>query len=337
MDLTSEEIEHYLDQISSASKIVDVDDKVILFKYPNISNKMESRHIYELEYKTSIDEGLLSTNDMKDLIKERHLVTDEERRELSSLRSKLDAQKMLLVKTTKVRARQDRVKEVIHDIEKKIRDIEYKERSKFSMTADTKAEESKILYLCWSNCYDFLTKDLYWNLYDGFLNEMDYLFRQKVTSEFILFYGGISTKYIRTIARSNLWRIKYITSMKTSEPLFGRPTSTYTNDMLNIAYWSHYYQNIYEMLPEDQPSEIIIEDDEALDAYMKDYYNERTKDSAARKHKNKNLGKLSAFDKEEVIVTKTANELYDDIEFDVPREARSIKDKPMIKKRTRRR
>jgi len=336
VDLTSEEIENYLDQISSASKVVDVDDKVLLFKYPSVDNKMESRRIYQLEYNKSLDEGLLSTSGMKDLIKERHLITDEEKHELSSLRSKLDAQKVLLAKTTRVRARQDRVKDIIHDIEKKIRDIEYKEKSKFSMTAETKAEEAKILYLCWSNSYNFFTKNLYWNLYNEFLNETDYLFRQKVTSEFILFYGGISTEYIRTIARSNLWRIKYVTSMKTSEHLFGIPTSKYTNDMLNLAYWSHYYQNIYEMLEEDRPPEDIIEDDEALDSYMKDYYDERTRDVAARKSKNKHSGKLSAFDKEEVIVTKIASELYDDIEFDTPKEANAVKDKPMIKKKTRR-
>jgi hypothetical protein len=335
MNLTSEEIEDYLDQIASASKIVDVDDKVLLFKYPNLDNKMESRRVHRLEYKKSINEGLLSTDDMRGLIKERHLITDEERHELSSLKSKLDAQKVLLAKTTRVRAKQDRVKDIIHDIEKKIRDIEYKERSKFSMTAETKAEEAKILYLCWSNCYSFPTKNLYWDLYDEFLNETDYLFRQKVTSEFILFYGGIPTKYIRAIARSNLWRIKYVTSIKTSEFLFGRPTSEYSSDMLNLAYWSHYYQNIYEMLSEDQPSEDIIEDNEALDAYMKDYYDERTRDTAARKSKNKHSGKLSAFDQEEVIVTKS-NELYDDIEFDTPREAASIKDKPMIRKKARR-
>ena len=336
MDLTIEEIESYLEQITTASKIVNVNDKVLLFKYPSPDNKMESRRIYELEYKKSMDEGLLSANDMRDLIKERHLITDKERYELSSLKSKLDAQKVLLAKTTKVRANQDRIKGIIHDIEKKIRDIESKEVSKFSMTAETKAEEAKILYLCWSNCYNFLTKNLYWSLYDEFLNEVDYLFRQKVVSEFILFYGGIPTKYIRAIARSNLWRIKYVTSIKTSEPLFGRPTSEYSNDMLNLAYWSHYYQSIFEMLAEDRPSEDIIEDDEVLDAYMKDYYDEHTRDTAARRDKNKHSGKLSAFDKEEVIVTKIANELYDDIEFDTPREATAIKDKPMIKKKTHR-
>jgi len=106
--------------------------------------------------------------------------------------------------------------------------------------------------------------------------------------------------------------------------------------MLNLAYWSHYYQNIYEMMPEDQPNEDIIEDDEALDAYLKDYYKERTQDVAARKSKrNMGTGKLSAFDNNEVIVTK-ANELYEDIEYDKPREAQAIKDRNLIKKKTRR-
>ena len=87
-------------------------------------------------------------------------------------------------------------------------------------------------------------------------------------------------------------------------------------------------------MPDDQPSEDIIEDDEALDAYLSDYYNERKKESIASRDQRK-FGKLSAFDKDEVIITK-ANELYEDIDYDKPREAQAIKDKDFIKKRTRR-
>jgi hypothetical protein len=204
------------------------------------------------------------------------------------------------------------------------------------MTAETKAEEAKLLYLCWSHCYNFDTDKLYWTEYEEFLNESELKFRERLISEFILFYSGIPTPQIRAIARNNLWRIRYVTSSKTSEPLFGVPTSEYTNDMLNLAYWSHYYQNIYEMMPEDQPNENIIEDDEALDAYLNSYYKERTQDVAARKSKRKmGTGKLSAFDSQEVIVTK-ANELYEDIEYDKPREAQAIKDRNLIKKKARR-
>lgn len=336
MDLTHEEVEKYLEQICSQVKIVDIEDKTVLFKYPSVYTMMKARRIYEREYKNSISEGLVSVDDMRKILKERKLITDEEEKKLSSLKSKLEAQKILLAKTTRVKANQERVKEIIHELESKIRVIEYKERSKLSMTAETKAEEAKLLYLCWSHCYNFDTDKLYWTEYKEFLNESELKFREKLISEFILFYSGIPTSQIRAIARNNLWRIRYVTSSKTSEPLFGVPTSEYTNDMLNLAYWSHYYQNIYEMMPEDQPNEDIIEDDEALDAYLSDYYKERTKDVVARKSKRKmGTGRLSAFDSKEVIVTK-ANELYEDIEYDKPREAQAIKDRNLIKKKARR-
>lgn len=332
MDLTHEEIEKYIEYITAGIKVVDVDNRAILFKHPTIKDFLKARYIYSHEYKKSIDEGLLSTEDMQKIIKERNLITDQERNELSSLRSKLEGQKVLLAKTLKVKARQDRIKEVIHDLESKIRKIESKERSKFSMTAETRAEESKILYLCWTSAYDFDTDELIWSEHDLFLNEHDLNFRQNVLSEFILFYSGIPTSIVRTIARNNLWRIRYVTSVKTSEPLFGVPTTHYTNDMLNLAYWSHYYQNIYEMLPEDQPPEEIIEDDEALDAYLADYYKERNQDAAARRSQKGRRGKLSAYNQQEVIVTR-ADEMYEDIEYDKPREAQMIKDRSLIKKK----
>ena len=297
---------------------------------------MKARRIYEREYKTSLDSGLISVEDMRKILKERKIISDGDERNLSSLKSKLEAQNILLSKTTKVKANQDRIKSIIHELKSKIRIIEYKERSKFSMTAETKAEESKLLYLCWSHCYNFDTDKLYWTEYKEFAAELDLKFRESLVSEFILFYSGIPTAHIRAIARNNLWRIRYVTSLKTSEPLFGVSTSEYSNDMLNLAYWSHYYQNIYEMMPEDQPNENIIEDDEALDAYLSDYYKERTQDVAARKSKRQmGRGKLSAFNSQEVIVTK-ANELYEDIEYDKPREAQAIKDRNLIRKRTRR-
>jgi len=335
MDLTYDELEKYLEQICTGFKIVDIDSKSIIFKQPGTFVRIKSRRVYESEYKKALEEGFISNEEMKKIIEDRHLITEEDRRKLSSLESQLEAQKILLGKTTKVRARQDRIKEVIKRLEDKIRIIKNKERSKFSMTADTKAEESKVLYLCWYCCYDLSTDELYWDTYESFLNESDFVFRQKTISEFILFYSGIPTSYIRKIARSNLWRIKYITSLKTSEPLFGVPASEYSNDMMNLAYWSHFYQNVYDMMPEDQPSEFIIDDDEALDAYLKDYYEDKNRESMARKSSKKH-GKLSAFDKQEVLVTRT-NELYEDIEFDKPKESSAIKDKPMIQKKARRR
>jgi len=334
MELSHEDAEKYIDLISSRVKIVDVGNKVFMFKGPRKLDLIKAKRIYDQEYSKAIKDGLLSIESMRKILSEREILSKEDRNKLSRLKSQLEAQKALLAKTTKVKANQDRIKDIIHKLVEEIGSLESKEHSKFSMTAETRSEESKILYLCWCCSFDFLTNKRHWNTYDDFSRESDLLFRQKALSEFILFHSGISTEIVRALARHNLWRIRYVTSMKTSEPLFGVPTSEYSNDMLNLAYWSHYYQNVYEMMPEDQPSEDIIEDDEALDAYLQDYYSERNKEAAARKDKNKrgHKSKLNAFDKEEVIVTRS-NELYEDINYDTPKESQLIKDRNLIKKK----
>ena len=162
--------------------------------------------------------------------------------------------------------------------------------------------------------------------------------RNSILLTFLQFRSGIETDAIRFIARHSLWRIRYVTSQKVSDELFGVLTSQYTNDMLNLAYWSNFYQNIYEMMPKDRPPDLIIEDDDALDAYMKSYYEERNREDASERHKHQTQsrrGQLSAFNKEEVIVTQSS-ELYEDIEYTKPREAQRIKDRVDIKKKTRR-
>jgi hypothetical protein len=68
---------------------------------------------------------------------------------------------------------------------------------------------------------------------------------------------------------------------------------------------------------------------------MKNYYEERNREDASRRSKRTSGGKLSAFDKEEVIVTQS-HEMYEDIEYSEPREARAIKEKTDIKKKARR-
>lgn len=336
MNLSYEEAEELIESITTGKKIVDISDKVVVFKHPSVEIKMKARRIYKSEYSNAIKEGMVTHAQMKELIEKRNLVTESDRKKIKDIKSKLDAQRILLAKTTRVKARQDRIKGVIEELEKQKSELESKERSKYSMTAETRAEETRILYMCWACTYNE-NEELYWPTQENFTNEKNFAFRQDVLSEFIKFYGGIPTTTVRALARSNIWRIKYVTSTKLNEELFGVPVSRYTSDMLNLVYWSHYYQNINEMMPEDQPPDDIIEDDAALDAFMEEYHKERTKDIADRKYRKGHKSKLSAFDKEEVLVTKIANELYDDIEFDEAREAAAVKDKPMVSKKSRRR
>ena len=333
MELTYEETERYINQICSGVNFVSIDNVQFLFKQPLLVDKVKAGFIYDVEYEKALSEGFVNHEQMKELIKTRNLFTDDDRNKVTKLKNELSAQRIVLSKTLKLRARQDTIKEIISNKEREIAVIEMKERSKYAMTAETKAEEAKVLYLCWASSYSFNTDDKYWDTFDYFLNESNYSLRQLVVNSFLMFFNGLSTEIVRAIARGSLWRIKYVTSMKTSDKLFGVATSDYSNDMSNLAYWSQYYNNIYEMMPDDRPSDDIIDDDEALDSFMNEYYKEKSRDSAASSGR-KRQGSLSSYDKEEVIVTRE-DPLYEHIDYDTPKEAQAIKDKAFIKKRTR--
>lgn len=334
MELTSEEVERYLAKIFTRQEWLYVNNELLLFKQPDNNIRMRADLIYDKSYQKAVDTGILPAEKWYEIIDERGIISDEEKEELERLNTQLYAQSVLLGKTTKVKARQDRVKGIIADLKSKIAVLEHKKVSKLAMSAESKAEEERALYLCW-NCVHKENGSKYWETFEELMVEKDITLRDKILIQYLKFKAGINSEIIRYIARHSLWRIRYVSSQKVSDPLFGVPTSQYTNDMLNLAYWSNFYQNVYEMMPKDRPPDSIIEDDEALDAYMKSYYEERNREDASERSRYQNQharGKLSAFDKEEVIVTRS-NELYEDIDYDSPREARLLKDRADIRKK----
>lgn len=336
MNLTAEEVERHLNRIFTGTELFNLDGRLLIFHQPDNKIKAQADLVYDKALKRALDSGMLRLPELETLIRERNLFTDEEQDQLEELLSKRRAQEVILSKTTRIPAKQDRLKKIIARLDDEIQELEIKKSSKLVMSADSKAEEERALYFCWA-CVTDDDGNKCWDTFDSLLNETDLQFRDSVLISFLRFKSGIDTKIIRYLARHSLWRIRYVTSQKVSDPLFGVPTSQYTNDMLNLAYWSNFYQNIYEMMPKDRPPDTVIEDDEALDAYMKAYYEERSREEASQRDQNKlgNRGKLSAFNKEEVIVTKT-HDLYEDIDYTKPREAQMIKDKALVKKKARR-
>lgn len=340
MELTYSELSEVLLKISTGSEIIRVDKGseviTLLLKQPSNMINLRAVSVYNNSIEEAKKEGLKTAEELEDLIISRNIFTEADEAAISKLESKLEAQKVLLSKTSKVRAHSDRIKLLISNMEQEIIKIKSKKYSTLMMSAENKADTDRNQFLCSQCVFDIYTDKKYWESYEVFMQECNLAFRENILDEFTPFISGIPSDIIRSVARSSLWRIRYVNSQKTGEALFGVPSSDYTNDQLNLSYWSNYYQNIYEMMPEDRPSDMIIDDDEALDAFMAAYYTERKKEDSARRGATSVKGNMSAFDKEEVIVTQF-NELAEEIQYDKPREAQRIKDKTDIKKKARRR
>jgi hypothetical protein len=318
-ELSFEELQRHIDQISFGYKIVSVENSTgqktpLLIKHPPPYHHMMAENVYSQTLLQAEVEGLPSQVEMEEVIGSRGLYGQPDIDEMETIKKQIKAQKMVLSKTTRVPARRDRLKQVIKELEEQATKIILKKEKYLDQTRERKALEQKLLYLTWQATYNVYTEEKYWLTFDKFLDEQDFLFRKRVYVEYSVSYYGLSQEIIRFIARSNLWRSRYLGAAKTGDSLFGKPIAEYSIDQLSIMYWSQYYSSIYEMMSDERPAEGVIEDDEALDAYMNDWYEERNRDNMASQGRKKSYGTPSGWDHQETIVTK-ANPMFQDVEY----------------------
>ena len=319
-ELPFEELDSYIEQICTGQKVAHVENKFgdkvpLIFKYPAKDDQLIASLIYQRSLKEAEKMEIPSIDEVESLIRERGIFTEEDEAQIERLKSKMAGQKAVLAKTTRVKARVDRLTNIIANIQKDINKILLKREMQLENTRERKASEDKFLYLTRKSVYDPFTGLLYWASEEDFDNEVDFKFRRNVLLDYIVFSYGLQPNVLRYIARSNVWRIRYVTSLKTGADLFGCPIKDYNVDQLMLLYWSHYYQSINEMLPDDRPSEEIIEDDEALDAYMKDWQAEKSRErTASRAQKGQKYGEKSAWDHGETLVMRS-NPMHQDIEY----------------------
>jgi len=83
-------------------------------------------------------------------------------------------------------------------------------------------------------------------------------------------------------------------------------------------YWSNFYQSIYEMMPDDQPDDSVIKDDEALDSHMELYFKKREEERKDSKSSKRGVGsqsKLDAWDRGDELIITPAHPAYHDLQY----------------------
>ena len=337
-DLSFDELEEHITTVSTGIKLIWIDSadggSSLLFKQATSEEKMFARFVYKQTYELAKKDGLKTVEEMEEILRGRGIISEESDNAIETLEAKIKGQRAILSKTHKVQAKQERLLGIIQGLEDELRKLRANRDKLLGLTAEAKANESKLFFLS-SKCVFKSENERLWETEKDFNNERDLMFRMDVLATFSGFVSGLPTSLIRYIARSNLWRIRYVTSTKTGADLFGRAISEYSPDMINLLYWSHYYQSIYEMLPDDQPSDDVIADDAALDSYMDAYYKEMKNERAARS--GRKSGKLNAFDQGDEVIVTPSHELHKDFDYDKPREAQRIKDRADIKKKAKKR
>ncbi len=319
-ELPYEKVDSLINEISVGGKIVSIKTvygakKTIFLSHCSLEEKLYSSVVYEETYNKAIDEGFLTIAETENNLTMRGVYKAADEKEVSGLRSKIEGQEKLLGKMTRVPARRERVKENIKKMNDRLFELLNEKEVYLEYSAERKAHEERLLFLCWRGVRDPLTRELYWPTKEDFEGEKDIVFRRNVFNEHIKLSVGVDPTTLRYISRHNLWRIRYTTSIKTGISLFGVELPDYSVDQLALAYWSYYYQSIYDMMPDEKPSDEIVEDDAALDAFMKSYMEEQNREAAVSKgRKGTKSGVKSAWDYEETIVMGS-NPMYKDVNY----------------------
>ena len=270
---------------------------------------------YDSSCERAIKDGFLTVRQTEDIMLSKGMWSTDDEDKISKLESKIKGQEAYLAKLVKVPSRKDTTKNNLDRLRKQLNELISKKEIGLEYSAEKIAYEQKYLYLTWRGVKDPFTKELYWSTREYFDNETDLVLRRNVFMEVIRQSAGFSLTVLRYLARHNLWRIRYLTSLKTNISLFGVELPDYSVDQLSLAYWSHYYQSIYEMLPDDKPADSVIEDDDVLDAYMKSYHDEQNREAtASREGKRKGKGGKSPWDHGETLVMRS-NPAHNDIEY----------------------
>lgn len=308
------ELQEAIDQIMHSQKIIYLEeaDSYILFKYPSKYDLKLSEIEQEKIIRKGKREGLQSSEEIEKKLLERGLWTPEHQERADALDKKIFGLKTLKddESLTKTETRRKVIQESIDKLEKELKDLTDVREKAMENTAEVQAKYSRVNFLSWKCTFDPYTKKRLWNSFNDYFMEKD-AFKNEVLINLLRWLEGFTTEEIRYIARSSLWRVYYVLVNKANTRLFNKTISDFTQDQLNLVYWSSYYENIYSMSPDDRPSDEIINDDEELDKWIGDF-------SSRREHENRTGRRLpnksSAMDREEVLVFKS-NPLYEKIEY----------------------
>jgi len=306
LDLSFQEVEELLERIIHNRYLVKAEsiggDHFMLLCSPKSEHILQSRYVRARALAEAESLGLPSIEDTQQMADSSGLITEDDTALIKELQEKISGQARVL-QMTKIEGRRKPIEETIAKYDAEIGEIEAKRDRYYTLSREYKADEESVLFLAWAGALK-MDGAQHWESFQSFENEKDLVLRNSVVDAYADFNRGVGVEEVRYLARHMLWRIRYTAALKMGGPLFPGGLTELTPDQQALLYWSNYYQSIYEMLSDDRPDDDTIADDKDLDDYMESYFKRQEMErSQSKLSSRRGTGKLSATEKDEVIIT----------------------------------
>lgn len=329
IDWSIEELQEHIDQIIYGEKLISVvdinrDKHYFIFKYPSKKDFKLSEVEYHLTEDRAKKDNFQTEDQMLELMVSKGIWTEKDDEKLEDINESIKKWQEKATNPDISDSAKVYINEMLEKLEADMWEVEKKREVMLIHTVERKARQAKYNYLLWACTYKPGINTRIGDNYLTFCEMLEDVLRNDLLNKFLQYLAGHNTAEIRYIARNNLWRISYVSAAKANMPLFPVAVSDLTPDQLNLVWWSGYYQGIYEMMPEDQPEDWVVEDDELLDKHMQDLHTERTKDFQSKRSEKK-YGTRTAMKMPEALVFKSHPD-YERLKYDeIPEVQKGVK------------
>ena len=282
---TEQDLGELLDAIVWGHRVVEVDDKNVYVFRPltleerNMANYIHQRTLKRSKAKTRAElkktmarQGLWKASNDKDV----KLL----REELGKLGEKLQAEEEKNKKRRTPTSKLVRLRKRSAALTKTILEIERDYSLYIELpSAEYEAECERGTYCLHCSVMSFPDMKPVWASLKDLKNEED---TELVSKLMGLYYSlQIATEAeIRQVARSGLWRVRWLGSRKNRgvKTLFDREMYDLTADQMHLVYWSQIYDSAFESM--EPPPDEIVEDDQQFDRWLEAQHQKRKQERA---------------------------------------------------------
>jgi hypothetical protein len=320
VDWTDQELLQHIEEICTGEQLVQIDcspnglDLFVVFRYPT-KELIRMAEIQERKATSqAVQDKILNEEQMMKHILENRIWTERDDSLVSDLRKQIGLREKKIADPEVAEDAKVWMREALTKLRAQLYAVESKKELMLAHTVERLARQAKYDFLVWVCSYDpFDSQKRVWKDYLTYCQTVDDTLKLKLLSRLISFLDGHPQDQLRYVARSNTWRMRYVCAAKGNMPIFSGSVDRLTPDQLHLVWWSGYYENIWSMMPDDQPDDVTIQDDELLDTYMEELYKKRSSDRTLSR--SERSGGNTAMGMKEVIVTK-AHPDYHNLAYD---------------------
>ncbi len=264
------DIEKAINRILWGKAIVEVVDssnskKSFVLRSLSLSEQNEIDFLKESILNECKEEGILTEDELLLEFSKVGAWTDEDEKTIDDLAREVRKIKHSIKNCQFNVTKKKQLNKNLAKVEKQLSDLKGTKIGILSCTAEARADEFARRYIIFRSATDRMGKQL-WKSEDEFLDSTDQELIDLLTIKYVENHM-MSEKELREVSRSSQWRFRWGAS-KNGESLFGKPVAEWSDIQNSLVYWSQFYDYVYES-PES-PSQDIIDNDAALDAWFAD-------------------------------------------------------------------